>query len=248
MAPDVPDPADNMRAAKANAGASTSAASQLRGRIAAILDSDIFYSFSRSRLVVAAALLTALLVGAAFLAPLIAPHNPYDLKSLDLLNADLPPAWRPTGRRPLPARHRRPGPRHPLDHTLRHTLVAADRHRRSVAGDRRRRHPWTVGRLCRWSHRQLHHARCRCPAHLSGHSDRAADRRRRAGRLQELPFGGRQILDPGSVDRARLLGTVCAHGARRDFGGAQQGVRRGGAADRLEPDQRSCSSTSCRMC
>ncbi len=97
MAPDVPDPADNMRAAKANARASTSAASQLRSRMAAILDSDIFYSFSRSRLVVAAALLTALLVGAAFLAPLIAPHNPYDLKSLDLLNADLPPAWHPQG-------------------------------------------------------------------------------------------------------------------------------------------------------
>ena len=69
----------------------------LRAHLTAILDSDLFHSFWRSRLVVAAALLTALLVGAAFLSPLIAPHNPYDLKSLDLLNADLPPAWRPQG-------------------------------------------------------------------------------------------------------------------------------------------------------
>jgi peptide/nickel transport system permease protein len=33
------------------------------------------------------------LVGAAFLAPLIAPHDPYDLRSLSLLDANLPPAW-----------------------------------------------------------------------------------------------------------------------------------------------------------
>jgi peptide/nickel transport system permease protein len=46
---------------------------------------------------VAAALLTVLLVGAAFLAPLIAPHDPYDLKSLELIDADTPPAWETGG-------------------------------------------------------------------------------------------------------------------------------------------------------
>ena len=50
-----------------------------RSRLAAVLDSDLVYSFLRSKLVVAAAVMTVLLVGAAFLAPLIAPHNPYDL-------------------------------------------------------------------------------------------------------------------------------------------------------------------------
>jgi peptide/nickel transport system permease protein len=68
-----------------------------RGRLARLLDDDLFQSFLGSRLVVAAAAVAALVIGAAFLAPLIAPHNPYDLKSLDLLNADLPPAWRPNG-------------------------------------------------------------------------------------------------------------------------------------------------------
>jgi peptide/nickel transport system permease protein len=69
------------------------AASARGWRIGRILSSDLAYSFWRSKLVVAAALLTVLMVGAALLAPLIAPHDPYDLRSLDLLNADTPPSW-----------------------------------------------------------------------------------------------------------------------------------------------------------
>jgi peptide/nickel transport system permease protein len=69
----------------------------VRARFAGLLDSDLFYSFWRSKLVVVAAVLTALLVGAALLAPLIAPHDPYDLKSLELINADMPPAWESRG-------------------------------------------------------------------------------------------------------------------------------------------------------
>jgi len=42
---------------------------------------------------VAAAIVTTLLVAGALLAPLIAPHNPYDLASLNLLDARNPPAW-----------------------------------------------------------------------------------------------------------------------------------------------------------
>jgi peptide/nickel transport system permease protein len=64
-----------------------------------LLDSDLFYSFRRSKLVVAAAILTALLVGASLLAPLIAPHDPYDLRTLELINADQPPAWQERGDR-----------------------------------------------------------------------------------------------------------------------------------------------------
>jgi peptide/nickel transport system permease protein len=64
-----------------------------RSRLAAWLDSDLLYSFTRSKLVVAAALITVLMVGAALLAGLIAPHDPYDLQSLSLLDADTPPAW-----------------------------------------------------------------------------------------------------------------------------------------------------------
>jgi peptide/nickel transport system permease protein len=73
-----------------------------RGRLAAFLDSDLLHSFLRSRLVVLAALLTVAMVGAALLAPLIAPHDPYDLKSLRLLDANTPPAWEKGGERQYP--------------------------------------------------------------------------------------------------------------------------------------------------
>ncbi|HSR79619.1 MAG TPA: ABC transporter permease [Hyphomicrobiaceae bacterium] len=68
-----------------------------RRRLAAFLDSDLLHSFLRSRLVVLAALISGLIVGAAVLAPLIAPHDPYDLKSLSLLDANTPPAWEKGG-------------------------------------------------------------------------------------------------------------------------------------------------------
>jgi peptide/nickel transport system permease protein len=71
-------------------------------RLAAFLDSDLLHSFLASRLVVAAALITVLMVGAALLAPLLAPHNPYDLKSLSLLDADTAPAWEEGGDRRFP--------------------------------------------------------------------------------------------------------------------------------------------------
>ena len=41
-----------------------------------------------------AALLLALIASAALLAPLIAPYNPFDLASLDVLDSELPPWWR----------------------------------------------------------------------------------------------------------------------------------------------------------
>ena len=60
-------------------------------------DSDLFWSFRRSPVTVAAGIVTALLVLGALLAPLIAQHNPYDLASLNLLDARNPPAWQDGG-------------------------------------------------------------------------------------------------------------------------------------------------------
>jgi peptide/nickel transport system permease protein len=42
---------------------------------------------------VAAALVTLVIVMAAILAPWIAPHDPFDLRQLNVLDSDLPPAW-----------------------------------------------------------------------------------------------------------------------------------------------------------
>jgi len=58
-----------------------------------IADSDLFWSFRRSPVTVAAAVVTFLLVISALLCGWIAPHNPYDLASLDISDAFNPPVW-----------------------------------------------------------------------------------------------------------------------------------------------------------
>ena len=63
------------------------------GRFRRFLDSDMLHSFFRSPLVMFAALIAVLLVGAAFLAPLLAPLDPYDMKSLNLMDSENPPRW-----------------------------------------------------------------------------------------------------------------------------------------------------------
>ncbi len=60
-------------------------------------DSDIAYSFRQSPAAVVAALLALVFVVAALFAPWVAPHNPFDLATLELSNARLPPAWLPDG-------------------------------------------------------------------------------------------------------------------------------------------------------
>ncbi|HWB46565.1 MAG TPA: ABC transporter permease [Hyphomicrobiaceae bacterium] len=56
-------------------------------------NTDLVRSFFDSRLAVAAALAVLAMALAAMLAPAIAPQNPYDLASLSLAEASLPPAW-----------------------------------------------------------------------------------------------------------------------------------------------------------
>jgi len=56
-------------------------------------DGDVFYSFRRSPVTVVSFAVTLILLLAALLAPSLAPHNTYDVASLDLVNAFRPPAW-----------------------------------------------------------------------------------------------------------------------------------------------------------
>ena len=60
-------------------------------------DSDIFFSFRRSPLVIAALATVLLFILAAVLARWVAPHNPFDLATLNLLDAFTPPAWTEKG-------------------------------------------------------------------------------------------------------------------------------------------------------
>ncbi len=60
-------------------------------------DGDIFFSFRRSPLVIVAAVIVLAYAIAAIFAPWVAPHNPFDLRTLNLLDAFTPPAWSERG-------------------------------------------------------------------------------------------------------------------------------------------------------
>jgi peptide/nickel transport system permease protein len=61
------------------------------------LDSDVGYSFRTSPTAIVAALIAAICVFCAVFANWVAPHNPFDLATLDLMNARLPPMWQEGG-------------------------------------------------------------------------------------------------------------------------------------------------------
>jgi peptide/nickel transport system permease protein len=63
-------------------------------------DSDLWWSLKRSPLAMAAGALLVILVIAAFLAPLLAIQDPYNLAALELWNAELPPVWQHNGQWP----------------------------------------------------------------------------------------------------------------------------------------------------
>jgi peptide/nickel transport system permease protein len=70
---------------------------QTPGLLARALDSDIYFSFRRSPMTIAAAVVTLICFAGAIFAPFLAPHDPFDLRTLNLLDADTPPAWHAEG-------------------------------------------------------------------------------------------------------------------------------------------------------
>lgn len=57
------------------------------------LNSDFFYYFKRDKVAILSFAVLLIMILAALLAPLIAPHNPYDLASIDIMDAEIPPSW-----------------------------------------------------------------------------------------------------------------------------------------------------------
>jgi peptide/nickel transport system permease protein len=67
------------------------------GAWARFFDSDIWYSFRTSPMAIVAAVIAALCLFCSLFAPWVAPHNPFDLATLNLSDARLPPAWQAEG-------------------------------------------------------------------------------------------------------------------------------------------------------
>lgn len=64
-----------------------------RTRRQQVRNSRLWYRLRRDRVAQCALLLVIVLVGAALLAPWLAPSNPYDLAQINLLDSELPPFW-----------------------------------------------------------------------------------------------------------------------------------------------------------
>ena len=56
-------------------------------------DGDLWHSFKRSPVTIIAFVVTVAMFAVALLAPWLAPHNTYDLASLNLMDAFRPPVW-----------------------------------------------------------------------------------------------------------------------------------------------------------
>ena len=67
-------------------------------RLAALVDSDLAWSFRHSPVAIVAAVVALACIVGAIGAPLLAPHDPFDLAKLDLLDAFAPPAWLAEGK------------------------------------------------------------------------------------------------------------------------------------------------------
>ncbi len=78
---------------------STSTTPPALGRVARFLDSDIGHSFRSSPVAMAAAFIAFLCVFSSVFAGWVAPHNPFDLTTLELSDARLPPSWSEGGSR-----------------------------------------------------------------------------------------------------------------------------------------------------
>ena len=64
-----------------------------RSLLARFLDSDLWWSYRHTPVAIAASLVTFVLFIGAFGAPVLAPHQPFDLATLSLNDALMPPAW-----------------------------------------------------------------------------------------------------------------------------------------------------------
>ena len=56
-------------------------------------DSDLWWSFTRSPITMLSAVVALICILGALFSPWLAPHNPFDLASLNLLDAFKPPSW-----------------------------------------------------------------------------------------------------------------------------------------------------------
>jgi peptide/nickel transport system permease protein len=86
------------RPAVAGSAAAAPTAAAAPGAWARFFDGDVWHSFRSSPMAIGAALVALVCVFGALFAGFVAPHNPFDLATLQLNDSMLPPAWMDGGR------------------------------------------------------------------------------------------------------------------------------------------------------
>jgi peptide/nickel transport system permease protein len=71
----------------------------MRDALRRFFDGDVWYSFRTSPVAITAAAVALICVLSALFAGAVAPHNPFDLTTLELADARLPPVWEEGGKR-----------------------------------------------------------------------------------------------------------------------------------------------------
>jgi peptide/nickel transport system permease protein len=71
---------------------------QAPGALQRFFDGDVWYSFKHSPVAIVAAVIAFVCLFCALFANWVAPHNPFDLATIDLGDARLPPAWEADGK------------------------------------------------------------------------------------------------------------------------------------------------------
>ncbi|MGY0398341.1 MAG: ABC transporter permease [Ostreibacterium sp.] len=66
-------------------------------RLKQFLNSDFFYYFRQNKTVMVSFVIFVTLVLVAIFAPVFAPHNPYDLSNIDIMDSEMPPIWMDDG-------------------------------------------------------------------------------------------------------------------------------------------------------
>lgn len=84
-----------------NSGKQSAPSAHARSWLSRALDSDIFYSFRRSKLTMVAAAITVLFFLLAIFASALAVQNPFDPAQLQLLNSRISPIWTADGQSPF---------------------------------------------------------------------------------------------------------------------------------------------------
>ncbi len=57
------------------------------------INSDFFYYFKRDKVAIVSFIVFSVLIILSVFSPLIAPFDPYDLRTLDIMDSELPPIW-----------------------------------------------------------------------------------------------------------------------------------------------------------